>query len=72
MKRAELNQIVRYQGELCEVVSIGEGRTVHLKPLLASPCPTCGLVAEPQLLENSPLFQDGVEPVPTIADGGQA
>lgn len=69
MKRAELNQIVRYKGELCEVVALGDGRTVYLRAVNAQPCPHCGRTDNPPaLLEDSPLFQDNVEPVATIVE----
>lgn len=71
MKRAELQQIVRYKGELCEVVALGDGRTVYLRAVNAQPCPHCGRTDDPPaLLENSPLFQDNVEPVATIVEAG--
>lgn len=70
MKRAELRQIVRYKGELVEVFAIGDGRTVYMRPIGAAPCSKCGSMGDLILLENSPLFQENVEPVATI--GGVA
>lgn len=66
MKRAEINQIARYKGELVEVFAIGEGRTVYMRPVDARPCASCGSMGDVILLEDSPLFQDNVEPVATI------
>jgi hypothetical protein len=66
VKRADLNQVVRYEGKLMEVVAIGEGRTITLAPIGGQPCPRCGSQGFVDLLEHSPLFQNGVKPVKTI------
>lgn len=67
MKRLDLGMIVRYQGQLAEVQSIGEGRTVNLRFIGQDACPTCGRPAGVSLLEHSPLMQDNLEPVQTVA-----
>jgi hypothetical protein len=67
MKRLDLGMVVRYHGKFAEVVSIGEGRTVHLRYIGGKDCPTCGRPAGESLLEHSPLMQDNVEPVRTIS-----
>lgn len=65
-KKAELGQIVWWESQLHEVLSLGDGRTVTLKPIHGEPCPACGSDQRVALLEHSPLFQAGVSPVLTI------
>ncbi len=65
MKRAELGMVVRYKGQVAEVVGIGDGRSVMFRYVGEEPCPTCGRSSF-SLLEESHLFQDGVQPVETI------
>ena len=71
MKRADVQQVVRYEGELHEIVGIGEGRTVLLRPIKDTTCPTCHRPKDKHLLEHSPMFQDNVEPVKTIQPEGE-
>lgn len=65
-KRAELDQVVEYEGVLMKVFAIGEGRTISLRPVAESECPSCGSHGDVHLLEHSPLFQQHVHPVKTI------
>lgn len=58
--------IVRIDGALCELVGIGDGRTLHFRPVDAKPCPTCGHTPEHSFLDDAPLFQDRIEPVRTV------
>ena len=58
-------QLLYYQGKLCEVIAIGDGRTLHLEVLKDSDkekCPHCGepIYTEYSVLEHSPLFQNDV------------
>lgn len=66
MKRAEIGQVVRYKGRIAEVIAISTGRTVMMRYVGEEPCPTCGH-STVSLLEESRLFQDGVNPVETIS-----
>lgn len=68
MKRAELGQVVRVDGEVYEVVTLGEGRNVGLRPVGGVPCRSCGVVPWLHYLEHSPLFQQKVQPVDTIKE----
>lgn len=69
MKRAEIGQVVLFgsDGQLMEVIGIGEGRTVMLRPVCRQPCPSCGSIGDVHLLEGSPLFEAEVHPVKTIS-----
>lgn len=62
----EPGTLLNWNGDLYRVVSIGEGKTIHMTPVDKQPCPTCGNQFELRMLEHSPLFQDGAEPVPTL------
>lgn len=66
MKRERLGDVVRYHGELCTVVAIGEGTTVILSEIGKPDCPTCGRRPHHEMLEHSRIFQDEVEPVQTV------
>lgn len=68
MKRGELRQVVRYDGELLEVTGIAEGRTIIMKPICGDPCPFCRHNGSIHLLEDSPLFQEHVNPVDTVSE----
>lgn len=65
-KKADLNQVVRYEGKLMEVIAIADGRTITLRPIANDPCPRCGSNGDVHLLEHGPLFQQHVHPVKTI------
>lgn len=67
-KRADLGQIVKYEDVVMEVIAIGHGRSVILRPINASPCRECGSLGDVHLLEQSRLFQDNVHPVKTVDD----
>lgn len=58
--------VLLYDGELAEVIGIGEGRSITLQFIRKETCPTCGSEPRLHLLEHSPLFQDHAEPVGTI------
>lgn len=68
MKHAELGDVLLYEGELARVIGIGQGRTVVLEFPDAEPCPSCHTEKRVHLLEDSRLFQDGVQPVQTIGE----
>lgn len=68
MKRAELGMVLRYSGELMEVIGISEGKCVILAPINKEPCPTCGNRFHVEMLERAPLFQDRAEPVATLIE----
>jgi len=63
-----LGAVVRYEGEIYEVIAIGDGRTVYLRRPGDGECPTCGQVPTVSVLENSPLFQNCVRPVSTVVE----
>lgn len=68
MKRANLGAVLRYDGELHEVIAIGEGKTLILAPINKPPCEHCGNRFHQHLKEDAPLFQDGAESVQTLKD----
>lgn len=68
MKRAALGQIVRWKGNLHEVIAFADGREVVLRPINKAPCSLCGDLGDVHLVEASPLFQNGVKPVATIGE----
>lgn len=69
MKRVdEPDTILLYDGKLARVVGIAEGRTIILQFLDEQPCPTCGSEPRMHALEHSPMFQDHVQPVPTLTN----
>jgi hypothetical protein len=51
--------IMRWNGELVKVVSIAEGKTIHMQSLERP-------FKEFYCLEHSPNFQEGAEPVETL------
>lgn len=65
-RRADLGQLVDYDGCLMEVVGIADGRSIILRPVREPACPRCGSTGEVHILEDSLLFQR-VKPVKTIA-----
>ena len=60
--------ILKWKGELVEVSSIAEGKTIFMCPLNAKPCECCGRIKEYSALENSPLFQECAEKIETLED----
>lgn len=66
MKRADINAVIRYDGELHEVVAVSTGRMLILQRVGGEPCPTCGSGGLIHVLEDSPLFQENAEPVRTL------
>lgn len=60
--------VLRYDGELHEVIGIAEGRTIHLRSLERGPCEACGRQPDVEILEHAPNLQDHVEPVETLQD----
>lgn len=62
--------LVLYDGELTRVVGIATGRTLTLEYVEHSACHACGEARRVHVLEDSPLFQEKAEPVPTVE--GQA
>jgi hypothetical protein len=69
MITAKLNDIFYYNCELVEVVAINEGhRSIIFQPLIAERCPCCGEIKQYNVIEQSPNFQNGAKPVPTISE----
>lgn len=67
--RAELQDVLRWQGKLYEVIAINDGqRALVLAPVNPVPCPTCGQFDRVYVIESSRLFQENAEPVSTIPD----
>lgn len=60
------NTILKWKNELVKVVAIGTGKTIHMQPINAERCRSCGHTPEITVLEQSPLFQDNAEPVETL------
>ena len=64
-KVSKPSTILKWQGELVEVIGISEGRTIHMRSLSGA-CSSCGQVKAYDFLEHSPLFQENAEPVDTL------
>ena len=58
--------ILKWKGEVYEVVGTSEGKVIYMQPYGAKPCEKCGEVKEIAIVESSPLFQENAEPVVTI------
>lgn len=70
MKRIESpGAVFRYDGELVRVIALSEGKAIIFESLEKKPCPCCNRPFRFDLLERSPLFQDGAEPVETLSGG---
>jgi hypothetical protein len=67
MKRLDVGMVVMHGGRPAMVDAIGEGRHVHLRFLDVEPCPACGTYPGVSGMESSPLIQDRLEPVKTVA-----
>jgi len=67
-QRVDLGMLLRYDGKLVECVAFNEnqGRNLILRPVNASPCPTCGSLGDIHVLEQSLLFEQKAQPVKTI------
>lgn len=70
-KVAELGDVLRYRGELHEVIGVGEGKHVILAPVNGRSCAQCGNTHHVTVLERAPIFQDYAEPVATLKRAGQ-
>jgi uncharacterized Zn-binding protein involved in type VI secretion len=70
MKHARLGDLVRCNGQLAEVIALGDGRHVTLRFTDRVNCPQCGArePADVTMIEASPTFQNHVKPVNTISD----
>lgn len=69
MKRAKLNDVFLWEGELVEVFAVSENeRVVVFKPTGKEPCPECGHDHRSGVIESSPLFQERAKPVATLED----
>jgi hypothetical protein len=67
MKTAQLGDIFEYEGELVQVQWINQGyKSIGFTPVNAQPCPCCGVTKKWDIIENSPLFQQGANPIKTI------
>ena len=58
--------ILKWKGELVEVIGISEGKVIHMRPVNEKPCEHCGKIKQYDVLENSPLFQENAEAVNTL------
>lgn len=67
LEKADVGQYVLYDGDLMQIMAIGEGRSITLRPVAGATCPTCGRHPDVNLMEHAPLFQEHVQPVPTIS-----
>jgi len=65
-KITELGALLRWRGELMEVVSWTDGRVIYMTPVGAERCKHCGELKEVAVVEASPLFQENAEPVETL------
>jgi len=68
MKTAKINDILMFEGKLVKVTGIAEGKMIIMEPVVK---PISFLTVEDKsiyVLEHSPNFQNGAEPVQTITD----
>lgn len=63
---SEPGSLLLYEGQLARVVGIATGKTLVLELVEHSACVHCGAPARIHVLEDSRLFQDKAEPVPTV------
>ena len=68
MKRADIGAVLRFDGELHEVIAIADRRLLILAPIDKAPCESCGNRFHAHVVEESPLFQNGAEAVKTLDD----
>lgn len=61
MKRAEPGNIIKFNGQLVKVIGTMTGKVIHMR--------TIDLLEEQDFyfLEDSKIFQEGAEPVETLA-----
>ena len=64
----EPNTLLYWNDELVKVVGISNGKVIHMSPVNAQRCESCGVVKEISVIENSPLFQENAKPVETIKE----
>ena len=62
MKTAELNDLLMYDGKLHKVTGIARGKMIIMQPVDGR------VEHSTYVLEDSPNFQNGAEPIPTIKD----
>ena len=60
--------IIKYQGKLCEVVSITTSKVLFIREIGAKPCEECGEIKEYSEVESSPNFQERAEAVNTLIE----
>lgn len=68
MKTEKLNDILMFEGKLVKVTGIAEGKMIIMEPVVK---PISFLTVEDKsiyVLEHSPNFQNGAEPVQTLTD----
>lgn len=61
-----VDKVVLYEGRLARIYGVSEGRTVHMWFVEEERCMTCGHRPGADLLTHSRLFQNGVQPAPTL------
>lgn len=71
MKRASVNDLLMYDGELVRVVAVADRKTLVLEPVEDDECPQCGSCGRIHVVEDSPLFQDKAEAVSTLSEASQ-
>jgi hypothetical protein len=64
----EPGALLLYEGQLARVVGIATGKTIILELVEHSACAECGAPARIHVLEDSRLFQEKAEPVPTVGE----
>ena len=60
--------IIKFQGELCEVVGIATRKVLFIREINATACEKCGEIKEYAVVEESPNFQGSVEAVKTLEE----
>jgi hypothetical protein len=68
MKQADLGAVLRYKGELHEVIGVNECRSLILSPVNKPACPGCGNRHHIHVNEHAPLFQNHAEAVKTLEE----
>lgn len=70
MKTAQLGQYLIFEGKLVKVVSINPGsKSINMETIEDHLCPHCGESLgkkQIEVIESSPMFQNGAESIRTI------
>lgn len=69
MKTANVEDILKWKGELVQVRATSTGKVIYMRPLAdTEPCGVCGHATEYAVVEASPLFQQNAKPIDTLKE----